>query len=175
MLGGQKTGRPQTAVQRLGIAGAASGGHDDVRRQVTVHRTETVRNPRADARPAGELKASLQKRDRRIVVDRLGMYRAHHTKLVRHSAKVGQHLAQLQAALAMCGKTVFRGGHRQRFLVGRHAGQPLPAPNRVRQFLTAMLLELRFWIKKIHLRRGSIHMEINQVFYFYQLELGQLL
>ena len=55
----------------------------------------------------------------------------------------------------MCGKTVFRGGHRQRFLVGRHAGQPLPAPNRVRQFLTAMLLELRLGIKKIHLRGAA--------------------
>ena len=73
MLGGQKTGRPQSAVQRLGIAGAAPGGHDDVRRQVTVHRTETVGHPRTDARPAGELKAGLQKRDRRVVVDRLGM------------------------------------------------------------------------------------------------------
>ena len=72
---GQKAAAPQPVVQRLivGAAGAARD-HRHERRQVLVLAPQAVRNPGPDARPAGQLRAGVDERDGRVVVDRLGVH-----------------------------------------------------------------------------------------------------
>ena len=70
----QEAAAPEAVVERL--VGPPAREQDDERRQVLVLAPQAVGDPGAHARPAGELRAGLHERDRRVVVDRLGVHRA---------------------------------------------------------------------------------------------------
>ena len=76
----QEAASPQPVVERL--VGPPAREQDDERRQVLVLTPQAVGDPRAHARPAGELRAGLHERDRRVVVDRLGLHRADEADVV---------------------------------------------------------------------------------------------
>jgi hypothetical protein len=65
----------------------------DKRRQILVLAAETVAQPRAHTRTAWLLKAGLDERDRRVMVDRFGVHRLDDGDLVDNLRGVGQELA----------------------------------------------------------------------------------
>ena len=88
MLARQKAAAPKTRKQALAGAGFVDREQHDERREVFVDLAQAVVGPRAHARAAGELTAALEKRDRGIVVDRLGVHRADDANLVGDAASV---------------------------------------------------------------------------------------
>ena len=67
-----KASPPEPVVERLS---AASGDHGHKSGKVLVLAAQAVGDPGADTGPPGDLKAGLEKRDGRVVVDRLGEHR----------------------------------------------------------------------------------------------------
>ena len=90
-----KPGAPLPLGQRL----AVPGNHHDEGGQVLVDRPQPIGDPRAQARPARELKPGLRKRHRRIVIDLLGVHRLDEAQVVDHLGGVRQQLADPGARL----------------------------------------------------------------------------
>ena len=124
---GQETAAPEAGKQAL--AGAFLVGRDehDERRQIVVHTAEAVVGPRAHARSARQLAAGLEERDGGIVVDRLGVHRAHHADLVGDAADVRKEFADLGAGLAVTGKFETARLAGESGLRGHHARDALAA------------------------------------------------
>ena len=103
---------------------------------------QPVGHPGPDAGPAGDLRAGLEERDRRIVVDRLGVHRLDDAQLGRRFARCAAaarspmrrtgRAARIETSTAPTGKLV---------LVGGHARQPLALADRIRQIRAAPLLQ----------------------------------
>ena len=74
MHGRQKARAPQPVVERLV---PFAGQHGDESRQVFIFAAQAVTHPRADARPAGDLKTSLKEGNGRIVIDGRCVERLH--------------------------------------------------------------------------------------------------
>src|SRR5207245_331317 len=102
-VAGQKTAVPLAGGDRLLLAGPARGSKDDKAGQVVAVSAEAVPGPRAHARPAGDERAGVHERVRRIVVDRFGVDRAHDAQLVGDAGQLwkdgGDFLARLAALL----------------------------------------------------------------------------
>ena len=128
----QEAASPQPVIQRLvvRVARAPRDQHHE-RGQVLVLASQPVRDPRPDARPPGKLSPGLEERDRRVVVDRLGVHRADEAKLVGDLGRERQQLRNARAALPVARKCKPARGHRKAVLPRRHARQPLPHPDRV--------------------------------------------
>ncbi len=123
----QKAAPPEAIVERLIVrVAAALRDHDDEGRQVLVLAAQAVAQPAADARPARELSAGLEKRDRRIVIDRLGVHRLDEAKVVGHGSGVRQQFADRGPAVAVTGEPELRRGDGEAVLPRGHAGEPLP-------------------------------------------------
>ena len=153
MLRRQKTAAPIAAQQRL--ARFVFGDQHDKRRQVLAGVAQAVMQPGADRGPAGQLRAGLEKRDGRAVVDRLGEHRADDAQVVGDLCGVRQQFADPRAALAMLLELIGRANHRQARLVATHAGEPLALPHAVGQFLAVVLVQQRLVIEQINLRRRA--------------------
>ncbi len=69
--------------------------------------------------------------------------------------RVRQQLAQPRAGLSVLLEFENRWRHRQRRLARRHARDPLPLPDRIRQILAAILGQLRLVVEQVHLRRAA--------------------
>ena len=159
VLGRQEAAAPEAGVERL-IDLAGRDEHDE-RRQVLVVAAEPVVNPRAHARPAGDLRAGLEEGDRGVVVDRLGEHRADDAELVDDLGGVRQEIADPGAVRPVLAEPELRTGERQRRLIAGHAGQPLALPHRVRQLLAVALVEHWLVVERLHLRRPAGHEEID--------------
>ncbi len=153
VAGRQEAAAPEAVIQRL-VGPAPREQHDECR-QVLVEATETVGDPRAHAGPARELRAGLHERDRRVVVDRLGLHRADERDVVRDLRGMRQELAEPCAALAVLPELEDRWGNRETLLPGGHRGDPLAHPHRVGQLDPAALAEGRLVIEQVHLRRRA--------------------
>ena len=98
----QEAAAPQPIVERLVVRIArALRDHGDEGRQVAVLAAQPVGEPRADAGPAGELRARLKKSDGRVVIDRLGVHRLDKAQVIREAAVCGSSSLS-QAPLAPC-------------------------------------------------------------------------
>src|SRR4051794_40117465 len=76
VLGGDEAAGPMAGGQRLvGLVAAALGDHDDERGEVGVLRAQSVREPGSDRRATWLLRAGLDVRHSRVVVDRFGVDR----------------------------------------------------------------------------------------------------
>ena len=155
----QEAAAPQAGVERL-VDLARRDEHDE-RRQVLVVAAEAVVQPRAHARPAGDLRAGLEERDRRVVVDRLGVHRADEAEVVDDLGGVRQQLADPRAACAVLREFEERAGQRQRRLVARHAGEPLALAHGVGQLLAVPLVEQRLVVEHLQLRRPAGHEQVD--------------
>jgi hypothetical protein len=90
----QKAAPPQTIIK--GLVARIPGperNHDDESGERFVFAAEPVRDPRAEARPAGKLKTGQRRGDRRIVVDLLGIHRLDETDVIDVERDVRQQLA----------------------------------------------------------------------------------
>src|SRR5438094_985198 len=83
----------------------------------------------------------------RVVIDRLRVDRLEEAQLVGHGGGPREQVADPRPGLAALPEPVLRRGDRERLLGGGHAGQPLPAADRVRQVLAEQVLELRLVIE----------------------------
>ncbi len=149
----QEAAPPEPRVERLILL---PGRHQhDERGQVVVHRAQPVGKPRPHRRPAGDLRARLEERDRRVVVDRLGEHRLHEAHIINDVAVAGQQIAEPRARLPMLGEFEDRPGQRQRRLLGRHAGEPLTGADEVGQLLAVLFVQQRLVVEQILLRRPA--------------------
>ena len=151
----QEAAAPEAGEQAL--AGAVLVGRDehDERRQVVVHAAEAVVGPRAHARSARQLAAGLEERDRRVVVDGLGVHRAEHADLVRDAADVREEFADFGAALAVTGELETAGLTGEARLRGHHAGDALAAADGIGQVLVELALEFGLRIQQVEVRRAA--------------------
>ncbi len=150
----QKTASPQTVIKRLiiGVARAARV-HDHEGGEILVLASQSVGDPRADARPARELGSRLEESHGRVVIDRLGVHRPNEAKLVSHARGERQKLRNGRTALAVPRKGEPARRHRKAVLTRGHARQPLAHPDRIRKVHPLESLERRLVIEQIHLRR----------------------
>ena len=100
---GQEAASPQAVVKRL--VGPPAREQDDEGRQVLVLAPQAVGDPRPHARPARELRAGLHERDRRVVVDRLGLHRADQADVVGDRGRVRQAARSARRRFARAGRT----------------------------------------------------------------------
>jgi hypothetical protein len=146
---------PEAGVQRLVDPVLRHEHHE--RRQVPVRGAEAVAQPAPDARAAGEVVAGLAEGDRRVVVDVLGVDRLHEAQVVGDAGGPRQQLANGGPALAVPVELEDRPGHRQRRLVGGHAGDALAHPHGLWQVLSVPVVQERLVVEKVELARPAGH------------------
>src|SRR5690606_34139187 len=110
---------------------------------------QTITHPGADAGAAGDLKPSLHKGDRRIVIDGCRMHRTDDTQLVHDASEMGHDFAEPCATLPVLLKLERRARDRKRTLPGRHAGQSLTVEDRRRRLLTVYFVQMRLVIERV--------------------------
>ena len=161
MLGRHEAGSPQAAEQAL-LREFRTGMHYHVARQVLVHSAQTVAQPGAQARSAGNLAASLDVRDRRVMVDRLGERAVNHREFLGDLGGVRQQFADPQAAVVVFvfGEGVFARADRERFLPRGHPGNALSIANVLRQILAEHFAHLRLVIPKVVMTWSAAHEQV---------------
>ena len=97
----------------------------------------------------------LEQRDRRVVVDRVGVQRTNDTQIVGDGAEVGQQFAQPQSALTVLAKFIATWLQGETGLTSNHAGDALAFAYRIRQILIEAFIEFRFGIEEIEVRRTT--------------------
>ena len=80
---------------------------------------------------AGDLGAGLQKGDRRVVVDRLGVHRTDNAKFIHNRCRAREEFTHPRPALPMPAELEDRAGQWQGRLVPGHAGQALAHTHRL--------------------------------------------
>ena len=95
------------------------------------------------------------------MIDRLGMQRFDEAELVHHPRCPRHQVADPGAALAVLREFENGARHRQRGLVARHAGEALAHAHAFREVLAIALVEQRFVVKQVQLRRSASHEKIN--------------
>ena len=156
MTARQEARTPQTRQQALPPRSFASYRVQHYKcRQVAVRTAEPVVDPRAHAGAPRQLAAGLKERDRRIVVNCLGVYRADQADLVHDRRSVRHQLAQGNPALPMSLEFVLRGHGLEACLMRDHAGHTLPLKNRLRDVLAKAVLQQRLVVKQVEVRRAA--------------------
>ena len=145
----QKTASPKPIVQRLpSRAPRSRRNHRHESRQIFIHASQAIGKPRTDRRAARDLRAGLEKRDSRIVIDRLRVHRFDKAQFIGYAGHIRHQFAHPGTAVSMLLEIENRGRHRKTLLPGRHSGQPLPLPNGIRQVLIELVRQLRFVIDR---------------------------
>ena len=162
MTRGQEARAPEVRHQRL--AALVVRDEYDERGKVVVGIAEAVVEPGTDARPPWDLRPALHEGHAGSVVDAFGVHRADEAEPVGDLRRVGQKLAQPGAGLTISGEPEGRADERDRTLVARHAGQPLPAPDALGQLFSALFDEQRLVVVEIELRRSARLKQINHPF-----------
>ena len=98
---------PLSRGDRLRLAAADRGQYDEAR-QVVVFAPETVVDPRAHRGSAGDDRAGVHERVRRVVVDLLGLHRTNDRNLIRDFAEVRKDMGELLAGLPPALELVLR-------------------------------------------------------------------
>ena len=139
-------------LQRL-TAAAAREHHE--RGQVFVLAAQAVGQPRAHRGPSRLLIARAHERDRRIVIDRFSEHGANDRDVVNNAADMRQHAAEFHAGLAVAFEVIGRAHTLQHRLARRHAGDALTFADARWQFFAGHLLQLRFRVEQIQVRRRA--------------------
>ena len=167
MLGRKKPRGPQPVRERLHIRPVRHlRGHNDKRRQLGIHRTEPIGEPRTDRRLAGKHIAGRQLQDRRLVIDRVGMERLDHAQFVGNFCGVGEELRHEAARFPLPGKFVETRCNRKTRLARRHARERLATTHGLRQILVEQIGEGRLVVPRLNLRGRARHEEVDRAFRF---------
>ncbi len=153
---------PQPRVDRL-VGLLARHQHDEVG-QVAVHRSQAVADPRPERRPAGNLRAGLEKGHRRVVVDGLGPHRFDEAQVIDDARGVREQAADGRARLAVLRELEMRAGQRQDGLVCAHGGEALLAADLGRQRLAVLLAQPRLVIEEVQVGRPAAHEQVDDAF-----------
>ena len=102
MFRGEKTGAPEVRHERLTFF-ILRNEHDEGR-EIGVGAAETVVEPRAETRAAGNLRTRLHERHAGAVVNRFGVHRANDAEVVGDFCGVREEFAVPRAAPAVLGK-----------------------------------------------------------------------
>jgi hypothetical protein len=90
VLAGQIAAGPEARGDGLLLLAIGRRGDEhDKGRQVLIHRAQAVRNPRTEAGTARDLVAGLHVSDGGLVIDRLGVQRAHEADVIGHLRRLG--------------------------------------------------------------------------------------
>src|SRR4051794_13062349 len=151
----QKSARPQPRKQRLvGVDRVRLREQDDKRRKILVLASESVTEPRPHARPSGLLKTCLDERDRRIVIDRLGVHRLDDGDVVDDPGGMRKQFADPCAGLAVLREFERRLCDEQLRLPHR-LRDALPLANRIRNLRPLKLRQHRLVVECLELRRTA--------------------
>ena len=145
----------------IGILAAPLREHDDEARQFVGLRAEAVAEPGTERRPPRLLRAGLEKRDRGVVVDRLGVHRPHETELVDDPAGVRQEFADQRARFTARLEAILRRDHGEALLAARHPREPLAIADRIGQLAAVPRDEPRLRIEQLDLRRAARLEEVD--------------
>ena len=154
----QKTGTPLSRRDRLRVAAALASQHDEPR-QVLVHRAQSVSHPSAHARPAGDGRAGIHHRVRRVVVDLLGVHRAHDRDVIGDAGDAGQHIRNLLARLPVTAKRKQRAEALEFCVL--QLGYRLAFCERLRHRLAVQSRQFRLVIERLQVGRPAGHAEKN--------------
>ena len=157
----QKPRSPQPVVQRLPPTPRPRRNQHNKPRQVLRLAPQPVAHPTANTRPPRNLRPRLQKRHRRVMVNRLGMQTPHHRQVINDLRRMRQQIAHPCPALPVPRKAELRRHHRKTRLLPRHPRQPLPPPDRIRQLGLVNVLQLRLIVKGLQLRRPPGLKQVN--------------
>ena len=130
----------------------AVGAHGHEAGQVLILRAQPVHHPGADAGTRLHGVAAVHQHQRRLVVGHLGVHRADDRNVVGMGRGLGEDFADLQAALSVLLELERRGERRTGFPLGRQVD---------RRRLTRVLLERRFRIESVDVRRTAVQEEVD--------------
>ena len=133
----QKSAAPDA---HAGVGRLAAAGEDDKAGQILVFRAQAVGGPGAQARAAEQLRAGVQQKLRRGVVELLGVHRLDDRDIVEHVRQMLPDLAEPRAARSMLREFERRAEHL------RHAldkGEPLALEKFIRAVLAVELDQRR--------------------------------
>ena len=151
----QEPARPQPREERLiGVDGVRLREEHDERRQVLVLAAEPVTEPRAHARTARLLKAGLDERDRRIVIDRFRVHRLDDGDVVHDLCRVRKQFADPRARLTVL-RELERRLRDQQLRLPHRLRDALPLPNGIRNLCALQLHERGLVVKCLELRRTA--------------------
>ena len=125
MPAGKKAVVPVAGRHRL----STSGEENDKGRQILVCAAQSVAEPGAHARPAGEGTSGLQEGDRRVMVDGIGRGATDETDVVCNFRHVLEQDIHVHAGLPMPRELVLGGHHVDGALSACHGGQALISTN----------------------------------------------
>ena len=127
----------------------------------SASRSQAVAEPGPQRRPAGLLRAGLDERDGRVVIDRLGVHRADDADVIDHAAGMRQQFARARRPTGLADESELRGDDRKAVLPGGHAGQPLPLRIESGSSLPCKARRARLVIEKLQMRRPAGLEEID--------------
>ena len=103
-----------------------------------------------------------KKRHRRIVIDGFGLHRPDDADVIGDLLPCAAAVRSATCPICpCCAKLEDRRRRRKGRLVRRHAGEPLPLANRIRQLGAAQLRQLRLVIEQIELRGRAVLEQID--------------
>ena len=155
----QVAARPEAARDGLFLVAVGRRGDEhDERREVIVGGAEAVGRPRTQARAAGDLVARLHGADGGLVVDGLGVERAHPADVVGVLGEVGQELGvHPHPALAGLAELVLGRRDGEAGLAAGHRRQALAVADARGEVFVEHRLHRGFVVEEVHLRRSADH------------------
>ena len=138
-----------------------SGVEDHKGRKVLVHTAQAIGQPCPQGRLAGNHIACVHQKNRRLMVDRVGLHGVDKREVIHHLSGPGKEIAHPAPRLTLLRESPVGRGNRKTSLAGSHARQRLVAANRVGQVLVVERGEPGLVIPHVHLRRGARHEEID--------------
>ena len=156
VAGRQEAAAPEAREDRLArVLAGALRDHRDERGEVGVLGAEAIARPGAHAGVTRLLVPRVHERDRRVVVDRLGVEALDEAQLVGDRLQVREQVADPEAVLAAKLAVLEGGRARVAALAAGHAGQALRAFHGGRQVLAGHLLQHRLVVEEVDVREAA--------------------
>ena len=153
--GVEESVRPEFRIDTLSVPDSA-GQEDGEGRKILVFIAQSVAEPGTHARAIPLLRTRLKKGERRVVVDRLRVHGTNDADIISDACGVRQQVADPRLRLPVLFEIDEGADQREGCLIGCHARQPLGSADGGRHLLSLHLAELRFEIKELLLRRGTV-------------------
>ena len=141
-------GRQESGGPKLGADDGVTGAENDEAWEVLIFGPEPVSEPGAHGGTARDTRAAVHHEQRRFVIRDVGIHGANHAAIVNALTQFGENLADFDAALAAAMKLERRAEEAAGFAFGFEVAGG--------HGLAAVLLEQRFGVEGIHLRRAAV-------------------
>ena len=157
---GQEAAVPLAGGDRLHLAAPPVRGEHDEPGQVLGLGADAVPDPGAGRRPAGDLRARVHERVGGVVVDLLGLHRAHDADVVGDGADVGE---QRRDLLARAGPSAGTGAAGPKQRSGRPWSWAMgwPLVNDSGMGSPSICAQLRLVVEQLEVRRAAGLVEVD--------------